>query len=331
MSKVTQSGKSLNSFCVTLITELCSATKYDEVRFTCEQLQNRDSKRHMLKNTLLISSLVVTSIAFPQLGGPGGAKSQEKGTLGAAVKQGAKDPEQIVPIELDEDDYHIKAMAKMGGANYAPIVFFASYGDNNQSFDNSAGSIDKRTSYAWPALPFNTQNHGAAVDMDQITHDHVYPYAISGYPRFNPKRVLEAKLRFDVYIQPNVSLWDNDSIGGWDDNLNKSFALIKGAPTGSKGDFGNFLEPFLKARKANYAHWVSIVFDLTPNAAGGGVYVYDINPFGNPITGRYWGMFKTISPLQQMQVLKAASDGDLQGWLQDDTPLSYAELMIKAY
>ena len=286
----------------------------------------------MLKNTLLISSLVVTSIAFPQVGGPGGAKSQEKGTLGAAVKQGAKDPEQIVPLELNEDDYHMSKMAPKAGFSFAPIVFFASYGDNNQQFDNSAGSIDKRTSYSWPPKPpFPAHPHPLGVDMDQITHDHVYPYAISGYPRFNPKRVVEAKLRFDVYIQPNVSLWDNDSIGGWNDATNTSFALTKPGTATQAGDFAKFLVPFLKARKALYPHWVSIVFDLTPNPMGGGVYVYDINAFGNPIQGRYWGMFQTITLAQQMKALEAASDGDFQGWLQDDTPLSYAELMIKAY
>jgi hypothetical protein len=285
----------------------------------------------MYKQTLLITSLIIGAVTFANQGDQLPVRNGAQGGQKPVIKPGTKDPEQIVPIELDEEDYHIAKMAPKAGLSFAPIVFFATYGDNNQQFDNSNGSIDKRGSYLWPALPFNSQNHLSAVDMDQITKDRVYPYAISGYPRFNPKRVVEAKLRFDVYIQPNVSLWDNDSIGGWNDATNTSFALTKPGTATQAGDFAKFLVPFLKARKALHPHWVSIVFDLTPNPMGGGVYVYDINAFGNPIQGRYWGMFQTITLAQQMKALEAASDGDFQGWLQDDTPLSYAELMIKAY
>jgi hypothetical protein len=60
------------------------------------------------------------------------------------------------------------------------------------------------------------------------------------------------------------------------------------------------------------------------------VYVYGIDSFGNPVPGQYFGGYAGIPLATQKAILQAASDGNLQGFVQDDTPCSYVELHVKA-
>jgi hypothetical protein len=60
------------------------------------------------------------------------------------------------------------------------------------------------------------------------------------------------------------------------------------------------------------------------------MYSYEINSLASLIPGRYFGLFKVLTPAQRLAMLQAAADGDLQGYIQDDTPLSYVELVVRA-
>lgn len=270
--------------------------------------------------TMALATMI--GVALPQERPPVGQPERANDKLKDELS-----PEEF-PVQLFLKDTAGSAKMDMNAMQGLPkIVFFATYGDNNQAFDASAGSIDFWQSYSFPS------NFPVAVTKrartDQVTKDMVWPYHIAGYPAFAPNRVVEAKLRVDFLYSPNVALWNNDTFSFWDDSK-KATDPTSGGTLIFPGELQTLLQAKIPAPHKTTPHWVSLVFDITPNNTSGGAYAYAIDKFGNPIPGRYYGMWKFIPPATRGLLLTAAADGDLQGWWQDDNTVSYVELMVKA-
>lgn len=210
------------------------------------------------------------------------------------------------------------------GPSVSKLEFIASFGDPDQ-VSGAPTNIDKNSSYSWPTNGFPA----ITTDTDIINSNKMRGFSITGYPAFHVDAVNEATLRVDVYLHMSDGLWMNDALAVWDDTLTSSQAtgLIWG--NSSTGDFNTSLTPFLKAHRGFKEQWVTFLFDLTPGSYHG-IYVYGIDQFGRPDPNRYYGLWKNFTAATSTRVLEAASNGNLHGLMQDDCPLSYAELVIKA-
>lgn len=218
-----------------------------------------------------------------------------------------------------------EAAEKLAQAGKLPTtVFITGCGDLNQKYDSSSGSPDISGSYApWPpSFPLTIPGQSLG-GLDQTGANKRRNFHLAGYPAFNASQVVEATLRTDVFMPMNMSN-GNDTLTCYNDSNNTSVAI------GSQL-YGISLTKWLASKGVKKGEWVSVVVNLSPNGTGGGIYVYGINGFGNPIPGKYYGLYTTISMATRAAVLVAASDGDLQGVVQDDTPTSYVELHVKAF
>lgn len=202
--------------------------------------------------------------------------------------------------------------------NKNQTAFFATYGDNTQSYDG-AGSVDDPNSSLYGMPPLLLQNAAlwwgnGLVGTDTFMADAARPGVLKGYTPFDYEQVSSAFLRFDIYY---THYSNTEGLGILEENTFSGNIFVF--------SYYDALQKALQANKNDVDQWVSIRLDLVT----GNAYAAQIDKAGNPILD--YGHFTTWGSHpwdvgQLYYVLKIASDGDLYPMLYDDMALSYMAL-----